>query len=271
MRIICFLLATGFCFLAGNIFAQDVLPGLTVKNSRGKISISWQNKYPVTVKGISIQRSYDSSKSFSSITTVPSPNDVVNGFFDLKAPYDKMYYRLFIAFDSGAYIFTAAFMPDVDPDFNLMASLRKIREENRPKPEAPTVSATPVKQDPPPQKTKPREIQPNNKPENPSVPQNKEVEIVPVVPKKEEIPYPSQRIYTGKDNNVVISLADFKPGKYSVKFFDEENKQLFVLDKITEGYFIIEKVNFFHAGWFFFEIYKDDTLLEKNKFFISKD
>lgn len=261
---------TGFCFLAGNIFAQEVLPDFTVKNSNGKISVSWQNKYPVTVKGISIQRSYDSVKNFSTVTTVTNPNDAVNGFMDLHAPYEKMYYRLFIAFDSGAYIFTSAYNPDVDPDFNLSNALRKIREENRPKPEAPITTAKPVKQFPPAQKTKTGEVQQNSKPENQTVQQSKEVEVVPV-PKKEEIPYPSQRIYTGKDNNVVINLADFEPGKYSVKFFDEENKPLFVLNKITEGYFIIEKVNFFHAGWFFFELYEDDTLLEKNKFYIQKD
>jgi hypothetical protein len=246
MRIIYFLLITGFCLSAGNIFAQDTLPGFTVKNNKGKISVSWLNKYTAVVKGISIQRSYDSSKSFSSITAVVNPNDAVNGFMDLNAPYDKMYYRLFIAFDSGAYIFTASQRPDPDPDFDFTNVMIKLREENALK------TAT---------ERNAGKIQPAVKSENQGKP----------LPKKEEIPYPSQRIYTGKDNNIVISIPDFKPDRYVIKFFDEENKPLFVLNKITESDFVIEKFNFFHTGWFFFELYEDEKLLEKNKFYIPKD
>jgi hypothetical protein len=233
---------TGFCFSAGNIFAQDTLPGFTVKNNRGKISVSWLNKYTAVVKGISIQRSYDSSKSFSSITNVVNPNDAVNGFMDLNAPYDKMFYRLFIAFDSGAYIFTASQRPEVDPSFDFTNVMIKLREENA-------------------AERKGGKIKPIVKSENQGS----------TLPKKEEIPYPSQRIFTGKDNNIVISIADFKPDRYVIKFFDEEKKPLFVLNKITEGDFVIEKFNFLHTGWFFFELYEDEKLLEKNKFYIPKD
>jgi hypothetical protein len=66
-------------------------------------------------------------------------------------------------------------------------------------------------------------------------------------------------------------LPDYNANKYVVKFYNEENERLFELTKITEGFLIIEKVNFLHAGWFFFEIYKNEILLEKNKFYIPKD
>lgn len=242
MNIIYFLLLAGCCVSGSHVFGQETLPDFTVKNSRGKISISWQNKYPVTVKGITIQRSYDSSKGFSSITTMPGPNDMVSGFIDLATPYDKMYYRLFIVFDSGAYIFTAAMRPEVDPDFNFNNAIKKLREENNAKVGGKT-------------NTEPKTTEEESEP----------------APKKDEIPYPSHRIYTGKDNNIVISLPNFSPGKYNIHFFDESNRLLFTLNKMTEGYFIIEKVNFLHAGWFFFEIYQDEVLVEKNKFYIPRD
>ena len=92
-----------------------------------------------------------------------------------------------------------------------------------------------------------------------------------ILPKKEVIIYPSQLIYTAKDNNVVINLPDFELNKYIVKIFEEDNKLLFELNKLTEGYLVIEKVNFLHAGWFYFEIYDQGVLLEKNKFFIPRD
>jgi hypothetical protein len=131
MRTIYFILIFGTIFSSGNLFAQDTLPGFTVKNNKGKVSVSWQNKYTKEVKGISIQSSFDSLKKYSTIKAIPNPADEVNGFFDIDVPYEKMFYRLFIVFDSGAYIFTASKRPEVDPKFDLQKSLSKAREANK--------------------------------------------------------------------------------------------------------------------------------------------
>jgi hypothetical protein len=270
MRTIYFLLITGLCFSGGNIFAQETLPDFTVKNNKGKISVSWQNKYTKEVKGISIQRSFDSSKYFSSITTLANPKELANGFIDKNASYQKMFYRLFIVFDSGAYIFTVSKRPEPDSAFNFNIALQKIREANKIKTAELKDSGKIINNPISSKKIKPVPGQQNVKTANPPVQQIKEEQAEPI-PKKEEIPYPSQRIYTGKDNNIVVNLPDFKPGKIVINFYDEENKFLFVLNKVTEGEFIIEKVNFFHRGWFFFEIYYEEILVEKNKFYIPKD
>ena len=92
-----------------------------------------------------------------------------------------------------------------------------------------------------------------------------------IIPKKDEITYPSNRIYTGKHNNVVIYLPGAVQKKYNVKFYDEEDKFLFELNRIAEDFLIIEKVNFIHAGWFHFEIFDNGKLIEKNRFYIPKD
>ena len=83
--------------------------------------------------------------------------------------------------------------------------------------------------------------------------------------------YPSSYIYTGKENNIIVLLPLAETKKYLVKFFDDNNKLLFEVNKLRDTKLIIEKVNFMHAGWFYFELYENGKLLEKNKFNISAE
>lgn len=259
------LLIVGFYFTCGNLFAQEVLPDFTVKDNKSKISISWQNEYKQTIKSISIQRSFDSSKNFSSIYTVPDPAEEVNGYMDKNAPYTKMFYRLFIVFDSGEYIFTAIQKPDIDARFDFINALKKTRDENSRIKDSIEKANQPIKTLPKPKAKDSTEKNIKPKPLPPVIVEE------PAPPKKDVIAYPSRRIFTDKDNNINIVLPDYKTNSYFIKFFDENNKFLFDLKDITEGFLILERVNFRHAGWFFFEIYEDGGLFEKNKFYISKD
>jgi hypothetical protein len=85
---------------------QDTLPRFSaISKSNGKVIISWRNNYPA-VSQISIQRSYDSSRNFTTLLTVPDPSIPENGFVDSKAPAPKMFYRLFILLGRSKYIFT---------------------------------------------------------------------------------------------------------------------------------------------------------------------
>jgi hypothetical protein len=85
---------------------QDTLPRFSaISKSNGKVIISWRNHYPA-VSQISIQRSYDSSRNFTTLLTVPDPAIPENGFVDSKAPAPKMFYRLFILLERSKYIFT---------------------------------------------------------------------------------------------------------------------------------------------------------------------
>ena len=83
---------------------------------------------------------------------------------------------------------------------------------------------------------------------------------------------PSQYVFTNADGYVSISLPENeKPKKYSIKFFDEDGVFLFELKEVKERQFKIDKTNFYHAGWFRFELYEDGRLLEKYKFYLEKD
>lgn len=83
---------------------------------------------------------------------------------------------------------------------------------------------------------------------------------------------PSLHVYTYRDGYVRINLPDDeKSKKYSIKFFEEDGSFLFELKEIKEKDFKIDKTNFYHAGWFRFELYENGKLLEKHKFYLEKD
>jgi hypothetical protein len=105
MRLILVLFLLTVVFVL-NLAGQDTLPrfsALTAAN--GKTIISWRNNYRV-VNQISIQRSSDSLKNFTTLLTLPDPSIPENGFVDNKSPGPNMYYRLFILLQNGRYFFT---------------------------------------------------------------------------------------------------------------------------------------------------------------------
>ncbi|MEO7563276.1 MAG: hypothetical protein ABIT07_11810 [Ferruginibacter sp.] len=94
--------------------AQEILPNISVKNIGGKIIVSWRNEYAVPAANISIQRSYDSLNNYTTIGSVLNPLNKENGYADENPPYNKMYYRVFIAFEGGSYIITKPVRPVKD-------------------------------------------------------------------------------------------------------------------------------------------------------------
>jgi hypothetical protein len=82
---------------------------------------------------------------------------------------------------------------------------------------------------------------------------------------------PSKRIFTFKDGYVRIILPDELEKKYNIKFFSSDDDLLFELKDVKERNFKIDKANFYHAGWFKFELYENGELMEKNKFYIPKE
>ena len=113
MKKICSLLLLLFCTVS-ILRAQETLPGITVTNISGKIIVSWKNAYKTPPTTLNIQRSYDSLKNYTTIGSVLTPQNAENGYADLAAPYNKMYYRVFIAFEGGSYLTTAPVRPTKD-------------------------------------------------------------------------------------------------------------------------------------------------------------
>lgn len=210
--------------------AQDTLPKFNVKNvGNNRIIIGWTNNFE-NIKQISIQRSFDSLKGYTSILTVADPSSPQNGYVDTRATNDHMFYRLYILLDKGFYMFSDAKKPVLDT-----IQRAGINTPGVGKPGAdPTI------------------LNGHNRPPTGFV--------------------PSLYIYTHRDGYVRVNLPeDEKPKKYHIKFFDEDNMALFELKDVKERSFKIDKANFYHSGWFFFELYEDDKLLERHKFFLPKE
>lgn len=202
-------------------FAQDTLPKITVTQLGKNVLVSWNNPFS-NITNINIQRSPDSLKNFKTIGSVLNINTGVNGFTDSKEFIPSLeYYRLFISFKGGAYLFTQPHRPGKD-----------------------TLKAVP-----PIDNTKAKE--------------NSQYE--------RNLFIPSKHVYTGKDNNIIISLPDAARKKYSIKFYDDTGNFLFELKKIAENYLMLDKVNFRHSGLFSFELFANRIIIERHKFFIPKD
>jgi hypothetical protein len=215
--IILFLL---FC-LQKTSFAQDTLPKISVTQLGKNVLVSWNNPY-YNATNIMIQRSGDSLKNFKTIGSVLNVAPGVNGFTDTKEfiPSDQ-YYRVFVSFEGGSYVFSKSQRPGLD-----------------------TLKVLPPV----------------------------ETHIIKEAPNKDKNVFvPSKHVFTGKDNNVIISLPDLTKNKYTIKFYDDDGTFLFELKKIPESYLTLDKSNFRHAGLFIFEIYNDKIIIERHKFYIPKD
>jgi hypothetical protein len=221
-----------FIYTTINVFAQQKpLPVIMVKNINNKIIVNWVNEYTKPITTLNIQRSFDSLRNYKTAGSVLSPQSKENGYADVSAPYNKMYYRIFVAFEGGSYVYS-----------NIMRPIKDTTKYNNTTDEKmPWMTSS-----------------------------SRDSGLIEP-PAKPTITYPSSLIFTAKDNNIIIHLVDVNTRKYSVKFFDEAQKFLFEIKRVKEDYLIIEKVNFVRTGWFNFEIYEDGELLEKNKFQITKD
>ena len=223
-----------FCCFSYLATGQKTLPGITVTNISGKIVVSWKNAYTLPLATLSIQRSYDSLKNYTTIGSVLNPQNLENGYADANPPYNKMYYRLFIAFEGGSYIISEPVRPSKDTAASESVGVRY-----------------------------PWQLDPTADPKIQQPPPPASVATGPA--------YPSRWVYTAKDQNVVIHLTDATSKNYTAVFFDELENQLFELTNLKEEYLIIEKVNFVKAGWYTFKLYESGKLVESNKFFIARD
>lgn len=291
-------------FICQTTMAQDTLPkfnALTKGNNR--VIISWTNTYKY-VSQISIQRSTDSLRNFSTILTVPDPNVPQNGFVDSKGPNNHLFYRLFIVLDSGKYIFSRSkkatwdtarkeIVPEpvsVNGNKQVVVAKDLTTSESKEITEK-TIPASPAKSPavmPEPEKffiiVKKDSIvgrvsqNQYRKFRDSVVTRTKDtilfksvdtIQIKVFIPR--EVYRPSKFIFTEKDGNVAIVLPDAATKKYHIKFYEDNLSPIFEVKQIKEPYLLLDKVNFQHSGWFRFELYEGTTLIEKHRFLIPKD
>ncbi|MBV9986446.1 MAG: hypothetical protein JO301_02130 [Chitinophagaceae bacterium] len=81
----------------------------------------------------------------------------------------------------------------------------------------------------------------------------------------------SNFVYTNAKGYVTIMVPLVKQHHYRVVFYDEDNSEIFQIRAVKEAELVLDKTNFVHAGWFSFELFEDDKLKERNKFYLSRD
>ena len=299
-----------FSQLFNPLLAQNPLPDFTVKDiGRDRYVISWINNYPYTAQ-ITIQRSFDSTRGFKSILTVPDPTTKQNGYADNKAVNDHMYYRLYILLDNGHYLFSAAKKPVKDFTTEESSENKKPIAPQTPleieeKKAAPEINSKKeplqkVIEDPISVQTKttsvipPTLIEKSTKQDSVSTSSTPLLEvkrIEPVVHKiipdragdsakmptavttKEEPNAfaPSLYVFSHPDGNIRIQVPNrARLARYRIKFYESDQRFLFELKNLPAPSFQLDKINFLHSGWFLFELYEDSRLIEKHKVYLDK-
>lgn len=275
-------------FLSVQSICQDTLPRFTViSKPNNRNIVSWTNPFR-SITQIGIQRSTDSTKNFKTIITVPDPAVQQNGFADTKSPSSRIFYRLFIALDSGKYFFTNSRRPV--PDNGAFADESFLFDDNQRVKFSDSLST--------------REVGALKKAtgnEKAFVIKRRQSYII--IPESEfkkfrdsllyltkdtmmyvsadsilikpfeqkEIYRASRYVFTEKYGNVMIVLPDAERKKYSIAFFEENKKPVFDIKEIRAKSLVVDKTNFVHSGWFWFDLFENGSLIERHKFFIPKD
>jgi hypothetical protein len=247
-------------------YSQDTLPNFTIVERANKVTISWYNPYQSVVQ-LNVQRSFDSAKNFSTVFSPTSPQLPQNGYTETKMPTNQIYYRIFYVLEGGAYFFTKSRRSGSD------ARTEQARSAPLLKGNAAGLITVRV-----------RDSFYANIPSarfrffRDSLLQNTKDTLTPINDSLLVITR-----YSGPENfrpslfifsnrfGISINLPNATSRRYKVKFFEENGTSLFEIAHIKETQLIIDKSNFLHAGWFFFELYEDDRLKEKNRFYLSKD
>ncbi len=279
-----------FC-ISLQTLAQDSLPEFTLRYlGKGKAQISWNNPYE-SCNQLSVQRSYDSAKFFQTIFSSLSPNLQQSGFVDNNAAAGvKVFYRIFYVVEGGNYFFTKskARAANAVPEEENLALPNKRRINT----DIVSITNHEVKNEAAPVEKKFINIYTKNKDslievlEYPDYKKFRdsigsktkdtllalnatEVLLKRYVPKY--VWKPSQYIFTNDNGYVTISLPAAKQHKYRVVFFEDNGAEIFQIKQVKEEDLILDKTNFLHEGWFYFELFEDDKLKEKNKIYLEKD
>ncbi|HSF45667.1 MAG TPA: hypothetical protein VLA58_06630 [Chitinophagaceae bacterium] len=256
---------------------QDSLPGITVKNRSGKVILSWANPFSDIVL-INIQRSPDSLKGFKTILAVADPKAVTNGFLDSKAPNTNQYYRLYVQQEGGKYFFTPSYKPYLDtarPKPKTSPVAKAVTSAPAPAHETPAEPVAPAEST----EMERGDMGANKKIEKNSVARKKLSNTKPVgvgdveadAPEAQEFRAPSVHVYTTPQGNVVMALPPEKTNIYTLKFYKEDGTHLFTMNKVKDHQLTLDKTNFIRSGWFRFELYENNVMKEKNRFFIPRE
>lgn len=240
---------------------------INVSAINNKVKVEWKNPYGDSVVQLNIQRSWDSLKFFQTVFVPLSPELPQNGFVDDKAGYAGMYYRAFYVLANGSYFFTKAKKPSTGADFT---------DEISEKEKADTNFLVTIHDD----DTVIAQLNFSAyKHFKDSIIHFTSDTLYSLTDADVLIKYygsnanwvPSKHIFTNTDGYVQVFLPDAATFNYRLKVMDENHKLVFNIPHITQPALLLDKTDFLHSGWFYFELFQNDKIKERNKFYIPKD
>jgi hypothetical protein len=285
-------------------YGQDTLPDFTALIRSAK-----RVPYGERTRQLSVQRSRDRQRLFKTIASITDPSSTRNGYLDQQSADTSYYYRLYILLDSGRYVFSTPrkavkFAAVVNPVTEKkpvgppVAGIKPPRPtidsiKEKPAPELPKEAVITEKPKPPVRIPAPEKqyaikkgdslygniresylrkfrdsISLNTKDTISSILKDT-IFIKPFIVR--DIYRLSKYVFMDKSGVLHIALPDASKKKYLVRFYEEDKTWLFDIKNIRDYLLLLDKANFEHAGWFLFEVFESDNLVEKNKVYISKD
>lgn len=260
--------------------AQDTLPNFTASDKgRGNVVISWNNPFP-NVAQVAVQRSYDSLRRFSTIYSAESPELPQNGFTDKVLPGLKVYYRIFYSLQGGAYFFSKSKRPGVDTNAVLTSETDLRRDKV-----TESIKEIVTKE---PERTFYVKLGDSLiatlkdgfyiRFKDSIVARTKDTLLLmphdTILLRRYDPPFQyhtSTYVYPNRDGYIVLDLPEALTKKYDVIITEEDNTPVLEIKSVKSTYLVLDKVNFYHGGWYRFELRENGTVKEKNKFFLSKD
>jgi hypothetical protein len=268
--------------VAKSIFSQDTLPRFTLAERGNKVTISWTNPFQSLVQ-LNVQRSFDSLRNFSTVFSPTSPELPQNGYTDVKPATNRYYYRIFYVLQGGSYFFSKSRRANGSNSDGAAASETKDVARLRDLTNGAFTSIVPGDKRNVTIKIKDafyRRLSINSfRNFRDSILMQTRDTLYPIndtsvglsqyamVQAYRSSPY----VFVNKDGYINVSLPSVKEKKYHLKFFEEDGTSLFEIPAVKESPLMLDKANFVHSGWFIFELYEDNKLKEKNKFYLNKD
>lgn len=265
---------------------QDTLPKFTATVRTGnRVIISWSNPFETLVQ-VAVQRSYDSLKRYTTVYSAPSPELPANGFSEQIPPGIKVYYRIFYVLKGGSYFFSKVKVPSASTattspyDNNTYVSSNN---QNRDKANEIVKEAAKA-----PDKLifiKVGDILYSTvtnegylKLRDSIMRQTKDT-LFPIANdtiliKKYSLPYtfsPSKYVYIDRQGFLNIKLSDAATKHYEIIITDENHKPVMELKQLKDPLLIMDKTNFYHAGWYNFDLLEDGKQKERGKFLLLKE
>lgn len=244
-----------FVVISFSANAQPILPDIVGASEKGINVLSWTSQYD-GLKSIAVQRSNDSVFNYKTIGYVKNLKKGPQAFIDGHPEAGKNWYRLYIVFGSDLTWYSNRFKLYVDsatimnkgvlpPNDSLQKLATKVKIET---------STSPA-------------------PATPGDTANVGTSTIPIPRIVIDIPAPedinafsymkSQYVFTNPfTGHVNLELPDYGEHNYSVRFFDQNNREVLEIPGVTEPQVIIDKRNFKKKGLYKFILRQDRKDIE---------